>query len=79
MFVFALALLFIAKLRFPPHRSLYSNKFLRAQRSEAKRSGASLARELPVGVMGQKNNCVSRKRSILGLWFIEEKMFVFTP
>ena len=27
---------------------------LRAQRSEAKRSGASLARELPVGVIGQK-------------------------
>ena len=47
--------------------------------SAAKRSGASLARELPVGVMGQKNNCVSRKRSILGLWFIEEKMIVFTP
>ena len=48
--------------------------------SAAQRSGASFARELnPVGVMGQQNNRLSRKRSILGLCFIEEKMFVFNP
>ena len=35
---------------------IISINLLRAQRSEA-----SLARELPVGVMGQKNNCVSQK------------------
>ena len=34
----------------------------------AKRSGASLARQLPIGVMGQNNSCISRKWSILGLW-----------
>ena len=65
-----------SELLFQCHNFVHS---LRAQRSEAKRSGASLAREFPVGVMGQKNSCVSRKRSILGLWFIEEKMIVFTP
>ena len=63
----------------PTDCNLQVTDLLRAQRSEAKLSGASLARELPVGVMGQKNNCISQKQSILGLWFIEEKMIVFTP
>ena len=57
----------------------YSKDFLlRAQRSEAERSKSRKSASCWCNGT-KKNSCVSRKRSILGLWFIEEKMIVFTP
>ena len=44
--------------------------------SEAKRS--ELAREPLCTGTGKQNNCITRKRSILGIWFIEEKS-LFSP
>ena len=44
--------------------------------SETKRS--ELARELPVTVW-KKNNCISWKRSLSEIWFIEEKNVCFHP
>ena len=61
--------------------AIFGIKIHSCERSVAKRSGAEQVSQesFLLVYMGQKNNCVSQKRSILGLWFIEEKMIVFAP